>query len=73
MDSIDAIKLYAKAEELESMAKRMTERARMIRARADSICYNGVDIKFSADQQDACYEHTNRNCDKCEHTECKYK
>lgn len=28
---------------------------------------------YTPDQQDSCYEHTFRDCDKCEHVECKYK
>lgn len=28
---------------------------------------------YSSDQQDACYEHTFRDCGKCGHTECKHK
>lgn len=52
MDSIDAIKLYAKAEELEHTAKRLLERARMIRARADAISYNGIDIKCTLDMKE---------------------
>ena len=52
MDIIDAIKLYAKAEELEHIAKRLLERARMIRARADSISHNRIDIKCTLDMSD---------------------
>ena len=52
MDSIDAIKLYAKAEEHEHAAKRLLERARMIRVRADSISYNGIDIKCTLDMKE---------------------
>lgn len=29
--------------------------------------------ELDADQQDACYEHTSRDCNKCDHIECKYK